>query len=115
MSHRIKDLIKEKGYTQQEFADKLGMTRVGLSQLINGKPSYPTLEKIASALEVPMWELFASPNDIHPQAKTIICPHCQKPIPVEVDIKVKEEQPWKGILKIMYMLQNIPFIRWQMW
>ena len=87
------DLIKEKGYTQQEFADKLGMTRVGLSQLINGKPSYPTLEKIASALEVPMWELFASPNDIHPQAKTIICPHCQKPIPVEVDIKVNEEQP----------------------
>ena len=36
MSHRIKELIKEKGYTQQEFADKLGITRVGLSQLING-------------------------------------------------------------------------------
>lgn len=53
MNHRIKDLIKERGYTQQEFADKLGITRVGLSQLINGKPSYSTLEKISAALEVP--------------------------------------------------------------
>lgn len=64
MEHRIKDLIKEKGYTQQEFADKLEITRVGLSQLINGKPSYPTLEKIAKALNVPMWQLFASPEDV---------------------------------------------------
>lgn len=29
MEHRIKELIKEKGYTQQEFADLLGMSRVG--------------------------------------------------------------------------------------
>lgn len=64
MNHRIKDLIKEKGYTQQEFANKLEMTRVGLSQLVNGKPSYPTLEKIATALGVPMWQLFASKDEI---------------------------------------------------
>lgn len=64
MNHRIKDLIKERGYTQQEFADKLGITRVGLSQLINGKPSYSTLEKISSALDVPMWQLFVSPEDV---------------------------------------------------
>ena len=54
MEHRIKELIKEKGYTQQEFADLLGMSRVGLAQIVNGKPSYPTLEKIATALDVPM-------------------------------------------------------------
>ena len=60
MEHRIKELIKEKGYTQQEFADLLGMSRVGLAQIVNGKPSYPTLEKIATALNVPMWQLFAT-------------------------------------------------------
>lgn len=65
MSHRIKELIKEKGYTQQEFADKLGITRIGLSQLVNGKPSYTTLEKIASVLEVPLWRLFATPDEIN--------------------------------------------------
>lgn len=79
MEHRIKDLIKEKGYTQQEFADKLEITRVGLSQLINGKPSYPTLEKMAKALNVPMWQLFASPEEVQNTDKHIItCPNCGK-------------------------------------
>ena len=48
---RIKELIKEKGFTQKEFADKLGMTTIGLAQILAGKPSYTTLEKIASALD----------------------------------------------------------------
>jgi len=57
---RIKQLIKEHGFTQAEFAEKLNITRVGLSQLINGKPSYSTLEKMAAALNVPIWQLFIS-------------------------------------------------------
>ena len=61
---KIKELIKEKGYTQKEFAAKLGMSSVGLNQLINGKPSYPTLEKFAAALDVPIWRLFASPEEV---------------------------------------------------
>lgn len=87
MSHRIKELIKEKGYTQQEFADKLGITRVGLSQLINGKPSYPTLEKIATALNVPMWQLFASSEEVHPKSGSLslTCPHCGKDISIKVE------------------------------
>lgn len=78
MEHRIKELIKSKGYTQQEFADKLGMSRIGLTQLVNGKPSYPTLEKIAKALDVEMWELFATKEDImNGDKNTITCPVCQ--------------------------------------
>ena len=78
MEHRIKELIKEKGYTQQEFADLLGMSRVGLAQIVNGKPSYPTLEKIATALNVPMWQLFASPDEVKGEEDndTITCPKC---------------------------------------
>lgn len=78
MEHRIKELIKEKGYTQQEFADLLGMSRVGLAQIVNGKPSYPTLEKIAKALNVPMWQLFASPDEVKGEEdnNTITCPKC---------------------------------------
>lgn len=77
MDHRIKELIKEKGYTQQELADKLGISRIGLTQLVNGKPSYPTLEKFAEALDVPMWQLFASPEEIaHENDNSIICPVC---------------------------------------
>ena len=78
MEHRIKELIKEKGYTQQEFADLLGMSRVGLAQIVNGKPSYPTLEKIATALDVPMWQHFASPEDVKGEEdkNTLTCPKC---------------------------------------
>ena len=78
MEHRIKELIKEKGYTQQEFADLLGMSRVGVAQIVNGKPSYPTLEKIATALDVPMWQLFASPEDVKGEEdkNTLTCPKC---------------------------------------
>ena len=78
MEHRIKELIKEKGYTQQEFADLLGMSRVGLAQIVNGKPSNKTLEKIATALDVPMWQLFASPEDVKGEEdkNTLTCPKC---------------------------------------
>lgn len=92
--HRIKELIKEKGYTQQSLAEKLGMTRVGLTQLVNGKPSYPTLEKIAEALGVEMWELFKSKSEIveeiaEEKKNTITCPRCG----AKFDFRQEEEQP----------------------
>jgi len=90
--HRIKELIKEKGYTQAEFAEKLQISRVGLSQLINGKPSYPTLEKIADALNVPMWQLFASPKEVQQrkgeEEAGITCPNCGERIPVRMNVEV---------------------------
>lgn len=90
MAHRIKELIKEKGYTQQEFADKLGITRVGLTQLVNGKPSYPTLEKIAAALEVPMWQLFASAEEVKAESDGDVCPYCGGLIKVNVKLEKKD-------------------------
>lgn len=77
---RVKELIKEKGYTQQEFADKLGMSRVGLSQIINGKPSYQTMEKLAEALGVELVELFNPPKNTE-----LHCPNCG----VTLELKVK--------------------------
>ena len=74
MAHRIRELIREKGYTQQEFADKLGMARESLARILNS-PSYPSLMKIAEALEVEEWELFTvSTNKL--DENTITCPKC---------------------------------------
>lgn len=47
---RIKEIIKEKGYTQAQFAEKLGISLSALNQQMTGKPSLSTLEKIAEAL-----------------------------------------------------------------
>ena len=60
--NRIKDVIKEQGYTITSLADKLGIARESLSRMIVS-PSYPTLEKIAGALNVPIWQLFASAEE----------------------------------------------------
>jgi transcriptional regulator with XRE-family HTH domain len=81
MDLRIKELIKKRGLTMQEFADKLGIARVNLTKTINGNPTKDTLEKIASALNVPITELFERPS-----TDVIICPNCG----VELEIKVKE-------------------------
>lgn len=62
--HRIKELIKERGLTQEEFASQLGMTRVAFNQMINRNPSLSSLKKIADALGVQMWELFATRDEV---------------------------------------------------
>ena len=79
MNHRIKELIREKGYTQQQFADKLGLTRERLNAIVNGKPSYPNLERLAEALGVEMWELFTTREEILAKSPgEITCPYCEK-------------------------------------
>ena len=90
---RIKEVIKEKGYTQKEFAEKLGMSTVGLAQIVAGKPSYTTLEKIAAALGVEIWELLVSKDEIVGKFRTLTngskenatCPHCGKSINIKVE------------------------------
>jgi transcriptional regulator with XRE-family HTH domain len=84
MEHRIKELIKEKGYTQQEFANVLGIARESLSRMLNS-PSFPTLEKISEALDVPIWKLFASEKEVIPDADkdVITCPSCGKRFKME--------------------------------
>ena len=84
---RIKEVIKEKGYTQREFAEKLGMSTVGLAQIVAGKPSYTTLEKIADALGVEICELLVSKDEIvgKKDGLSLTCPHCGKDINIKVE------------------------------
>lgn len=58
MELKVKDLIKQKGMTMQQFAEILGVTRDTLTRNINGNPTLETLERIANALEVDISELF---------------------------------------------------------
>lgn len=58
MNLRIKEVLKEKGETIQSISEILGINRVSLTNSINGNPTIETLEKIAGALNVEVWELF---------------------------------------------------------
>ena len=74
--------IKENGYTITSLAEKLGIARESLSRMIVS-PSYPTLEKIAEALGVEIWELLISPKEFPTQG--LKCPHCGKPIKINIE------------------------------
>lgn len=62
---RIKDILNGRNISLKEFAAMLGISYTALYLQIN-KPSYPTLEKWASVLGIPMWQLFASPEEVAP-------------------------------------------------
>lgn len=61
MKSYIKDILTLKGMTQQDLADKLGVKPATVSATIS-RPSFPTLERIAAALEVEPWQLLAPPS-----------------------------------------------------
>lgn len=93
----IKEVMKEKGITSKMLQDELGVTQATTSYLVNSKtnPSLDTLQRIAEILEVPIWRLFykETPKELQPkqpsvpQSPAIICPHCGKPIELEVKAK----------------------------
>lgn len=85
--NRIKEILKEQGVTINELADKLGISRVTLSTQINGTANIVSYEKIATALNVPMWQLFASSEEVQPKSDTasITCPKCGKSIKIKAE------------------------------
>ena len=85
---RIKELLKEKGLTQQELAAMVGVSYQSMKQTLNASSvTTATLEKIATALNVPIWQLFASPEEVRPKsdALTLTCPNCGKDINIKVE------------------------------
>lgn len=61
---RIKEILKEKGITLSQLADTMGVSRQALSRQVAGKLLVEKAEEIAAALNVPIWQLFASPEEV---------------------------------------------------
>jgi transcriptional regulator with XRE-family HTH domain len=57
---RVRDLRREAGFKQDEFAEKCGFARSYMSRIETGgaNPSLDAIEVLASALKVPVRELF---------------------------------------------------------
>ena len=75
---RIAEILKSKGITQTDLAEKICISRVGLSKAINGNTTITTLRKIAAALGVTVSELFAPAKE-----GVIHCPYCGKKITIK--------------------------------
>lgn len=81
----IKKKIKEFGFTtQQQIAEKLGISQQAVNQALNGNPTLRRLEQIADALGIPLSELVADEPHLErePQMR---CPHCGHELTVKVE------------------------------
>lgn len=81
---RVKEICKEKSITLNDLAEKIGVSQPSISGIATGrqKPSFDTLEKLATALNVPVSELFDTPK-----GGVITCPHCGKEIKLHPECK----------------------------
>jgi transcriptional regulator with XRE-family HTH domain len=71
ISERLKDLREQKGMSQGEVEKRTGLLRCYISRIENGHtvPSVDTLEKMARALEIPMYRFFT--DDAHAEKPDI--------------------------------------------
>ena len=60
MELRIKELAKERGMTIGDIAREIGISRVNLSNSLNGNPTLGRLREVAAILRVEVAELFRS-------------------------------------------------------
>ena len=58
MELRIKELAKERGMTIGDIAKAIGISRVNLSNSLNGNPTLSRLKEVAAILHVEVAELF---------------------------------------------------------
>lgn len=63
---RIKEILKEKNLTQIYLAERLDRKKQQINDMVSGRVgvSLDMLQRIAEVLEVPMWQLFASPQEV---------------------------------------------------
>ena len=86
----IKDILKQRGLTQNELADRLGINRVSLSRLLSDKNDMriSTMKKIADSIGCDVAEFF-SPADTA-EHNTITCPHCGAKLVINLSISDKK-------------------------
>ncbi len=63
ISHKVKELCREKGMTIKQLAEKMQIAPESLSRAINGNPQLSTVRKIAEALGVSITDLFDRNED----------------------------------------------------
>lgn len=82
----IKKVIKEKGFTLEQTATKMGISRITLMQSLSGNPTVNTLQRVADAIGCRVVDFFA--DEIEPTHSThaFHCPKCG----AELDLVLKE-------------------------
>lgn len=83
----IQKVIKEKGFTQNEVAERLGITKSSLSQSVhNENTSIKMMRKIADVIGCKVGDFFKDEmEEATAQTPSLVCPHCGKEIKVTLE------------------------------
>ena len=87
---QIKETLKQRGLTQNELSERLGINRVSLCRLLSDKNDMrvSTIKKIADALGCDVAEFF-TPAD-KAEHNTITCPHCGEKLVINLSVSDKK-------------------------
>lgn len=82
----IKGVVKAHGTTLTNVADKMGITKGRLSQIINEKPTVDNLRTIAGIVGCKVGDFFADEmSEDNDSSLVTRCPHCGKEIRVKLE------------------------------
>ena len=86
----IKEVLKQRGLTQNELAERLGINRVSLSRLLSDKNDIrlSTIKKIADAIGCDVTEFFTPAETT--EHNNITCPHCGAKLVINLSISDKK-------------------------
>lgn len=81
----IQSVIKEKGFTQNQVAEALGVSKSSLSQSVhNDNTSIKMMKRIAEIIGCQVGDFFK--DEMTPSSSSeLVCPHCGKPINVKIE------------------------------
>ena len=82
----VKSVIKQKGYTIEQVAEKIGVTRVTLTQNLSRNPTINTLQRIAEAIGCKVGDFFLDEFEGKDE-NVITCPTCG----TKIEFKKKKE------------------------
>ncbi len=87
----IKGVIKAHGYTLIDVANKMEITKGGISQIVNGSPNVKTLRTIAEIVGCKVGDFFADEMTEEKESSPVLrCPHCGKELKINLELVESE-------------------------
>ena len=72
----VKSVIRKKGYTFEQVAEKMGITRITLTLNLGRNPTIYTLQRVADAIGCKVGDFFVDEVSEDEGSNTIVCPKC---------------------------------------
>jgi transcriptional regulator with XRE-family HTH domain len=98
MDLRIKEIMSERNVTSAWLAEKVGISKVAVSNIVTGKssPSLDNLLKIADALNVSITTLIGEDKEEEEEENVIVCPHCGGKIHFDGEPRMPDHENIQG-------------------